>query len=113
MTSGLRVLRCGHFLVKKQKHFKETAMAFTSAVSLTTVFGNKRVAFGTYGSTGGGTGGSVNTNLSTVENFILQPNNATILASESVTNATFPTNGGMVPIVTNADEVGNWMATGL
>ena len=92
-------------------------MAFTSAVTASgkTVFGNKRRVIGTYTNTGGSTGGDVTTNLSSVETFTLQTKGSAIVASAPVVNETFPlvNSTGAVTIVTNADEVGYWEATGI
>lgn len=90
-------------------------MPFTSAV--TGNFpgtGSRQRVIGTYTSTGGSTGGDVQTGLSVVEDFTIKPRGAVVIATQSVINETFPLNttNGAVTIVTSADEVGFWEAWG-
>jgi hypothetical protein len=55
------------------------------------------------------------TGLSTVESFQLTPKGASVATNGSVVNETLPlTNDqGTVTIVTDADQVGNWVAIGV
>lgn len=90
-------------------------MAFTYAVSGTIAgTGSKTRVYGTYTSSGGGTGGDIVTNLYTVEDFRLQPKGAAVIATQSVVNETLPLTNtrGTVTIVTSADEAGFWEAWG-
>lgn len=89
-------------------------MAFSSAVTspIGTVFGNKRVVFGSYTNTGGSTGGSVSTGLDQVDVFFMQPTGTVVSANQPVVNGTYPI-AGSVTIVTSANETGVWIAAGL
>lgn len=80
-------------------------MAFTYTRTSLTDFGNKRVALGTYASSGGGTGGAMVTGLTTVEHF-----NASVATSTPSTVATI--SAGTVTITTTANQTGTWMAVG-
>lgn len=88
-------------------------MAFTAAVVERGIKGNKRVIQGTYVNTGGSTGGSVTTGLSRCDSFIIEPNGAAVSANAPVTNNTFPLSGGVVTVITTADEDGYWTAEGV
>lgn len=87
-------------------------MAFASAVTDRSVFGNKRVNFGTYTNGSGDTGGDINTGLKTCEFISLQPNAAAVIATAPVVNETLPVAGSAVTVVTADDEDGYWMAVG-
>lgn len=90
-------------------------MAFAYSVTQQTVFGNKKVKFGTYTNGSGDTGGDVVTGLSVVEHFQLQPKGSAVIATASVVNETFPLQNstGAVTIVTADNEDGYWMAYGV
>jgi hypothetical protein len=87
------------------------AFTFTSFVEDHT---GKKFASGSYASSGGSTGGSITTGLGTVEIFMLTPKGAAVTANQSVYNATLPLNtaGGIIPIVTDANQSGSWLAIG-
>lgn len=90
-------------------------MAFTSAITQSVPgTGSKTRVYGTYTNSGGGTGGDITTNLLAVEGFFIQPRGNAVLATQSVVNEAFPliNTGGVVTIVTSADEVGIWEAWG-
>lgn len=87
-------------------------MAFASAISGRTVFGNKRVTWGTYTNGGGETGGDVNTGLHVCEFMKLQPKGSAIIITASVVDETFPVAGKAVTIVTADGEDGYWLAFG-
>ena len=89
-------------------------MPFTSSVTGVFDHTGKKLASGTYTSTGGSTGGDVGTGLDTVESFFLQPTGAAVATNAPSANETFPlTNvNGTVTIVTDADEAGLWLAVG-
>ena len=88
-------------------------MAFASAIEGSSVFGNKRIAFGTYTSSASGTGGDIDTGLEFVESFMLQAKSTAIqVAGGPVVNETLPIAGSAVTIVTVADGVGYWFAIG-
>lgn len=91
-------------------------MAFTVVVNSApqnTVFGNKRVASGTWANTGGSTGGDINTGLNTVEQFILQVTGVSAQALAPSLNEVLPVAGNAITIVTNANDAGNWFAIGI
>lgn len=87
-------------------------MGFTSAISNKTVFGNKRVHFGTWTNTSsaGTAGGNVNTGLRSCEMFLGVPGGAA--AQEFAVNETLPVAGSAVTIVTEANATGYWLAVG-
>ena len=87
-------------------------MAFVSAITETTVFGNKRIHFGTYVSASGTAGGDVNTGLRSCEMMLLQGVAAAVTASTPTVNETLPIEGSAVTIVTIANASGRWMAVG-
>jgi hypothetical protein len=87
-------------------------MAFASAITGQTYFGNKKIVFGTYTNAGGDTGGDIVTGLINCEGLFLQPKGAAVIANAAVVNETFPVAGGSITIVNTADEDGTWMAIG-
>lgn len=87
-------------------------MAFASAITDKTVFGNKRVHYGTYTNGGADTGGNIDTGLEVCEGLILAPTGSAVGANASKVNETFPVAGSAVTIVTDADEDGQWFAWG-
>lgn len=84
-------------------------MAFTTTTTSNTVFGNKRIVFGTFTSDSGSTGGEVPTGLSSVDFLVCM---ATASPSAIQLNETFPLASGSVTIVSVPDETGIWMAIG-
>jgi hypothetical protein len=77
-------------------------MPFASSRTDRTVFGNKRIEFGTYTSTSGSTGGSIKTGLGQVTHV-----NLTSTTTSNTVRATWTaTSGGTVTIVTGANDVG-------
>lgn len=87
-------------------------MAFTSAVLGTTVFGNKRVKWGTFTTSGSDTGGDISTGLTRVDMMLLQHSGATDVDDAPAVNETFPLSGGDVTIVHTASADGYWLAIG-
>ena len=87
-------------------------MAFSSATTETTVFGNKRVTYGTFTNAGGSTGGDIETGLDRVDAIHLVHSGTVVVASAPVVNETFPLASGDVTIVTVADASGFWIAYG-
>lgn len=90
----------------------EVFMAFTATVTERTVYGNKLVHFGTYTSSGGDTGGNINTSMAKVEVMLLQPKGSAVTSNAPVVNETLPVAGNAVTIVTDANESGQWLAIG-
>jgi len=87
-------------------------MAFTSAITAKTVFGNKRVHFGTYTTDSTDTGGDINTGLRSCEAIFLQQMASAVTADAPVVNETLPVAGSAVTIVQTASADGYWMAIG-
>lgn len=89
-------------------------MAFTDAIITegTTVFGNKKVVYGTFSNDSGSTGGEVETGLDRVDAFLMSHTGSSVVASAPVANETFPLGSGDVTIVTVADTAGVWIAIG-
>lgn len=90
-------------------------MAFVSAIVSSGVQGNKRVIEGTYLNGGGDSGGDIRTGLQAVETLILIPTAAVVQPNRAVVNETFPIANefGDVTVVTDLDEDGIWIATGV
>jgi hypothetical protein len=84
-------------------------MVFSSTVSGETVFGNKRVKYGSFAS-GTYTGGDIVTGLNTVEVFNVICNGS--LATSVVPNETLPLAGGSVTVICSANSAGYWEAKG-
>lgn len=74
----------------------------------------KRISYGTFTNTTGGSGGEIVTYLSTVETLQILPKGTSVAGSQCVVNETFPRNiaTGTCTIVT-ADVDGYWFAVGL
>jgi hypothetical protein len=87
-------------------------MAFTSAVLGTTVFGNKRVKWGTFTTSSTDTGGDIATGLTRVDMMLLQHSGASDVDDAPAVNETFPLSGGDVTIVHTASADGYWLAIG-
>ena len=87
-------------------------MAFSYTILGQTVFGNKRVVYGTFANAGGSTGGDIATGLDVCENITLQHTGSAVVASAPVANETFPLAGGVVTVVTVADTNGLFTAFG-
>ena len=91
------------------------AFAYTieTATNQSEVFGAKKVIWGTYTSSGGGTGGDILTGLNRCDFISLQSKGSAVIADAPVVNETLPLAGGSVTIITAADEVGSWFALGV
>jgi len=89
-------------------------MAFAYTRNTQNAAGGKLQVTGTYTSSSSGTGGDIVTGLKLVETMVLQPKGASDSATAPVVNETLPlrSTNGAVTIVTAADQVGNWTATG-
>lgn len=90
-------------------------MAFSSTILGRTVWGDKRVHFGTYDTSGSETGGDIDTGLSRVEFMILQGTGSSVTADAPVINETI-TKGGIdgsaVTVVHTKSSDGYWLAIG-
>ena len=87
-------------------------MAFTSTVSGSTVFGDKRVTFGTYAASGGATGGDINAGMTTVLSMDVTASGSAVVADAPTINETFPVAGSAVTVIVTADTTGYWFAFG-
>ncbi len=91
-------------------------MAFTSSITQRDVWGSMAVTAGTFtNSTGGDTGGDVDTGLNRCYGLFLQPGGSSVTSNAAVVNETFTSNGltgSAITIVTDADVDGNWLAFG-
>lgn len=87
-------------------------MAFTSAVLGTTVFGNKRVKWGTFTTSSTDTGGDISTGLTRVDMMLLQHSGSAAAADAPAITETFPLSGGDVTIVHTTSADGYWLAIG-
>ena len=95
-------------------------MAFSYTVTqIVPGTGPKARAYGTYTNTLGSTGGDIVTNLFAVERLSLQPTGASVIATQSVVNETFPVYKNSsnptaaITIVTSANESGLLEAWGV
>ena len=86
-------------------------MAFSSTIIHKTVFGNKRVVYGTY-DCASVTTGQIDTGLARVDVCILTPTGATVDTNEAVVNETLPLESGLVDIVTDSGATGQFLAIG-
>ncbi len=81
--------------------------AFAYTKTKDTVFGDMRVAMGTYASSAGATGGTIVTGLSEIIYF----NTDCEVSQAATVNLVAITNGSVV-ITTVANETGKWLAIG-
>lgn len=87
-------------------------MAFTSAVLGTTVFGNKRVKWGTFTTSSTDTGGDISTGLTRVDMMLLQHSGSAAAADAPAITETFPLSGGDVTVIHTESADGYWLAIG-
>ena len=98
-------------------------MTFTSIVTKREVVGSSKHVHGTYVNDADSTGGEIETQLRTLEGFIITPIGAAVATDVSVVNGVFAVAGckkiieltptaGLVTIVTPANQSGFWMAIG-
>lgn len=87
-------------------------MAFASTISHRTFEGDEMVNRGTYASSGGSTGGDIDTGLSVCSHLQLQPKGSSVATNAPAVNETYPVAGNAVTIVTDANEEGYWEAKG-
>ena len=88
-------------------------MAFASTITDETVWGNKRVTFGTFTNGGGDSGGNIDTGLEICEAIQLTHSGSAVVASAAVVNETLPVAGSAVTVVTVAGADGYWVAWGV
>jgi len=87
-------------------------MAFSYSITDTTVFGNKKIVYGTFTNAASSTGGDIVTGLTNCDALFLQSKGTAVIANAPVVNETFPVAGGSITIVTTANESGTFMAYG-
>ena len=80
----------------------------TYTVKKTTVFGDLRVAMGTYTNASGSTGGAIVTGLNEVLFF-----STNYMISQATTVNKITISGGTVTMTTVSDEDGQWIAIGV
>lgn len=88
-------------------------MAFSSTILCKSVFGNKRIAYGTFTNGTNDTGGDINTGLKICEFIVLQPKGTAVSSNQAVVNKTLPIAGNAITIVTDAGVSGYWFAIGV
>lgn len=87
-------------------------MSFESTKLGENIVGNQRMAWGTYASDSGDTGGDINTGLHSCHNMLLQPKGSAVNSNAPVVNETYPCAGSAMTIVTDANANGYWTAWG-
>ena len=87
-------------------------MAFTSAITKRAVMGSYKVAWGTFTSAGGSTGGNIDTGLTLVHSIQLTTSGASAVADSTSVNETLPADGSAITIVSTANATGYWFAVG-
>jgi hypothetical protein len=87
-------------------------MAFAYDIQGRSVFGDRRIAWGTFTNGGSDSGGDVKTGLSQVHHISLTHTGAAVVASAPSVNETMPLNKGDVTIVTVTGADGTWFAVG-
>jgi len=87
-------------------------MAWSSTVIKRTVFGNRRVVYGSWDATAV-TGGDIATGLSRTDSCIIWHKGAAVEAAVGVVNETFPLASGNVTIVVTAGDAGYYLAIGI
>lgn len=86
-------------------------MAFSSTITESTTFGNKKVTFGTFTTSSTETGGDINTGLAMCE-FIKLNYLTSAGATCPMVNETLPVAGSAVTVVHAASADGYWWAFG-
>lgn len=98
-------------------------MTFSYTINGRQVIGNAKVVYGTFTNDGGSTGGTIETQLRTVENFNANYIGSSVVSDAPAINATLETTTskafirttdpqGTITIVTVANTSGFWMAIG-
>jgi hypothetical protein len=88
-------------------------MAITTVVIGKTVYGNKKVHYGTYTLSGAATTGDIETELDQVHGGMVGALGALIVADAPTIDETFPLADGDVTIIGTANSSGCWVAVGL
>lgn len=86
-------------------------MAFSQTNIGTTVFGNKRIAYGTFDGDGATTG-ELTTPLKTVEALIVSAVGSSVVADAPTVNETFPNSNAAQTLIFTSGTDGMWFAIG-
>jgi len=86
-------------------------MSFSSTITFRDNSAKRRMHYGTFTNDGSSIGGDISTGLETVECMFFTCA-ASAVGNSPVVDETLPCAGNAVTIVTDADEVGTWMAIG-
>lgn len=91
-------------------------MAFTFKVLMQTIFGDQKVAMGTF-TNSSSSGGTINLHAEcgwhTCRNMSLQHTGSAAVANSPVVNAVLPGDASNIPIITDPDKNGLWVAIGV
>jgi len=87
-------------------------MAFSQATTNQTVFGNKRIVYGTYNGAAVTTG-ELATGLAVTEMLVLTGTGASVVADAPTVNETFPNTNSTQTLIFTSGTTGVWMAIGL
>lgn len=89
-------------------------MSIAYTIDTTAVIGGKKWLFGTYTDSSAGTVGNIVTGLKCVESFVLTPYGSSAATNCTAVVETFPLNSadGAVTIITDASQVGSYIAIG-
>ena len=85
-------------------------MALVSSITGQTVFGNKKITYGTF--TSDTTTGDITTGLSGVDTMMITAKGSSVVADAPTINETFPLAGGDVTVICTSSTVGFWLAVG-
>jgi hypothetical protein len=91
-------------------------MAFTVKTTETFQMIGSKAICGTYTNDSGSTGGNITLGFQTLFSLQLQPKGSAVSANQPVVNAILPLKGRynvIAPIVTSANESGNFIAIGI
>jgi hypothetical protein len=86
-------------------------MAFISTKIRETIFGHKKVSYGTF--TNDTTGGEIHTGLRVIESLEIQHTGTEVIGNAPVINETLPLGEESATVVTANAKSGIWKATGL
>lgn len=86
-------------------------MAFASVITNKTVFGNKRVHYGTFDAASVATG-NINTGLRSCEHIGLIVKSSAVATNAPVVNESLPCAGSAVTMVCDSSAAGYWHAIG-
>ena len=92
-------------------------MTFSFSVIRQTVFGDLKVAYGTFTNTAGSQGGTINLHAECgwhlCRNLSVQHTGSAAVSNNPAVNASFPCDASAIPIVCDPDKNGIWKAIGV